>query len=112
MSDRTRRTTWKGIKKNLKKPFVRKREKALPGFASGKGLVSTSDHDQIPKEPFVDEALNLISFDDEAFVSTYGNVESPQERSVDEALKLFFFDDEAFVSTYGNVESPQGRSLI
>ena len=31
MSDRTRRTTWKGIKKNLKKPFVRKREKALPG---------------------------------------------------------------------------------
>ena len=29
-------------------------------------------------EPFVDEALNLISFDDEAFVSTYGNVESPQ----------------------------------
>ncbi|KAM7448563.1 hypothetical protein ABFA07_003472 [Porites harrisoni] len=29
-------------------------------------------------EPFVDEVLKLISFDDEVFVSTYGNVESPQ----------------------------------
>ena len=26
MSDRTRRTAWEGIKSNLKKPFVRKRE--------------------------------------------------------------------------------------
>ena len=31
MSDRTRRTPWEGIKKNLKKPFVRKRENAVPG---------------------------------------------------------------------------------
>lgn len=31
MSDRTRRTAWEGIKKNLKKPFVRKREKAIQG---------------------------------------------------------------------------------
>ena len=31
MSDRTRRTAWEGIKKNLKKPFVRKRKNAVQG---------------------------------------------------------------------------------
>ena len=31
MSDGARKTTWKGIKKNLKKPFVRKQENEIQG---------------------------------------------------------------------------------
>ncbi|XP_073247253.1 uncharacterized protein [Porites lutea] len=95
MSDRTRRTAWKGIKKNLQKPFVRKRKNA---FQASRQPASMSEdptrRSMIPvvignnaREDVYHESRTEVQTQntgsddfDEAFVSPYVNLRYPKER--------------------------------